>query len=349
MKALRYTAIGQAPEVMEIPIPEPGPGEVLLKVTAAGVCHSDDFVMNLPEAAYQQMGLPLPLTLGHEGAGIVHQLGEGARGTFAVGDAVAVYGPWGCGNCLNCSKGMENYCANAAAEGIRPPGLGNQGAMAEYMIVDDPRHLIALGDLDPVENVSLTDAGLTPYHAIKTSLPKMGAGTFAVVIGVGGLGHVAIQILRAVSGATTIIALDLDESKLQLAERLGAHHTLISDGDAADAIRDITGGVGANAVFDFVGAEPTVAIAKQVGAVNSDISLVGIGGGSLGVAFGEIAYDAAVRVPYWGTRDEFIEVFELARSGSIEVEVQTYTLDEGPQAYADLAAGKLSGRAVIVP
>ena len=110
-----------------------------------------------------------------------------------IGEAVAVYGPWGCGHCLNCSRGAENYCTNAEAEGIRPPGLGNQGSMAEYMIVDDVRHLIPIGDLDPVKNVSLTDAGLTPYHAIKRSLPKLGAGTYAVVIGSGGLGHVGMR------------------------------------------------------------------------------------------------------------------------------------------------------------
>ncbi|NKF31829.1 zinc-binding dehydrogenase, partial [Pseudomonas sp. BGM005] len=128
-----------------------------------------------------------------------------------------------------------------------------QGSMAEYMIVDDARHLVPLGDLDPVQNVSLTDAGLTPYHAIKRSLPKLGAGTFAVVIGTGGLGHVGIQILKAISGAT-VIALDVNDTKLALAPEVGADHVLISDASAADKIREITGGLGANAVFDFVGA-----------------------------------------------------------------------------------------------
>jgi propanol-preferring alcohol dehydrogenase len=97
----------------------------------------------------------------------------------AIGDSVVVYGPWGCGRCIKCAEGKENYCINAAAEGIRPPGLGSPGAMAEYMIVDHARHLVPLGGLDPVQNVSLTDAGLTPYHAIKNSLPKLGAGSTA--------------------------------------------------------------------------------------------------------------------------------------------------------------------------
>ncbi|PZE35348.1 MULTISPECIES: NAD(P)-dependent alcohol dehydrogenase [unclassified Curtobacterium] len=348
MKALRYVEVGKPPVVVDIPIPTPGPGQVLLKVTAAGVCHSDDYVMSLPEQAYRDQHYPLPLTLGHEGAGVVHELGEGVDTALQVGDAVAVYGPWGCGYCHNCSTGRENYCTNADALGIRPPGLGNQGSMAEYMIVDDPRHLVPLGDLDPVQNVSLTDAGLTPYHAIKRSLPKLGAGTYAVVIGSGGLGHVGIQILKALSGATVIV-LDVNEDKLELAKHVGADVTLISDASAAGKIREITGGLGANAVFDFVGADPTIATAIAVAGLDSDVTIVGIGGGTASFGFGSIAYDAAVRVPYWGSRSELIEVLDLARAGKVDVEVQTYSLDDGPKAYEDLAASTIRGRAVIVP
>jgi propanol-preferring alcohol dehydrogenase len=347
MKALQYTKIGQHPEVVEIEKPSPGPGQVLLRVTAAGVCHSDEFVMGLSDEDYTAGGYPLPLTLGHEGAGVVEELGEGVE-HLQVGDAVAVYGPWGCGRCRMCAQGKENYCVNAAAEGIKPPGLGAPGSMAEYMIVDDPRHLVPLGDLDPVQNVSLTDAGLTPYHAIKTSLPKLGAGTFAVVIGTGGLGHVGIQILKALSGAQ-IIALDVTDEKLELATHVGADHVLISDDSAADRIREITGGLGANAVFDFVGAAPTIALATSVAASEADVTIVGIGGGTAQVGFGTIAYDAAVRVPYWGSRSELIEVLELARSGRVSVETQRYSLADGPKAYEALAAGTVRGRAVIVP
>ncbi|GAA3890633.1 NAD(P)-dependent alcohol dehydrogenase [Leifsonia kafniensis] len=344
MKALQYRTIGSRPEVVEIPIPEVGPGQVLLKVTAAGVCHSDEFVMSLPEEAYT---FGLPLTLGHEGAGIVHELGAGVT-QFKVGDSVAVYGPWGCGRCHNCAAGKENYCSNAATEGIAPPGLGAPGAMAEYMLIDDPRHLVPLGALDPVKNVSLTDAGLTPYHAIKKSLPKLGAGTTAVVIGTGGLGHVGIQILRALSGAT-IIALDVNDEKLALARKVGAHHAILSDADAVATIKELTGGLGANAVFDFVGIQPTVNIAGAAVAAEGDVTIVGIGGGSLPVGFGVIAYDAAVRAPYWGSRSELIEVLDMARRGQIEVEVETFSLADAPTAYERLHAGTISGRAVILP
>lgn len=347
MKALQYTRIGSHPEVVEIEKPTPGPGQVLLRITAAGVCHSDEYVMGLSEEEYRAGGYPLPLTLGHEGAGVVEELGAGVA-HLSVGDAVAVYGPWGCGRCHACAEGRENDCPNAAAEGIQPPGLGAPGAMAEYMLVDDPRHLVPLGDLDPVANVSLTDAGLTPYHAIKTSLPKLGAGTSAVVIGTGGLGHVGIQILRALSGAT-VIALDVDEEKLELARHVGAHHTVISDADAVAGIRRVTGGRGVQAVFDFVGAEATMATAVQVVAGGGDVTVVGIGGGSVELGFGRIAFDAAVRIPYWGSRSELIEVLDLARSGQVTVETQRYALDDAPDAYAALAAGRVRGRAVVVP
>src|SRR5919107_1208565 len=205
MRAVQYRTIGGGPEVVEIPTPEPGPGQVRLRVTAAGLCHSDWFVMDLPADKY---AYGLPLTLGHEGTGV------------AVGDPVAVYGPWGCGLCHACARGAENYCPRAASLGIQPPGLGSPGALAEYMVVDDVRHLVPLGDLDPVETVSLTDAGLTPYHAIVSSLDKLPAGNTAVVIGAGGLGHVGIQVLRAVTGAT-VVALDVTEEKLALASEVG--------------------------------------------------------------------------------------------------------------------------------
>ncbi|MFF0739703.1 NAD(P)-dependent alcohol dehydrogenase [Streptomyces sp. NPDC004111] len=344
MKAVQYRSVGAAPEVVTVARPEPGPGQVLLKVTAAGVCHSDIAVMSWPAEA---IPFPLPLTLGHEGAGTVAALGEGVTG-LSVGDSVAVYGPWGCGSCLMCAQGKENYCLRAAELGIRPPGLGAPGALAEYLLVDDPRHLVPLGDLDPVTAVPLTDAGLTPYHAIKTALPKLTPGSTAVVIGTGGLGHVAIQLLRALTPAR-VVALDVTDEKLELARQVGAHETVRSDAQAAAKVRELTGGTGAQAVFDFVGAPPTVTTATACAAVEAEISIVGIGGGAASVGFGTVPYDAAVRSPYWGSRSELIEVLDLARSGAIDVHVETYTLDEAPEVYARLHDGRINGRAVILP
>lgn len=344
MKALQYRQVGHPPELVDVPQPEPGPGQVLLKITAAGICHSDQVVMSWPAESFPY---PLPLTLGHEGAGTVAALGDGLSYP-AVGTSVAVYGPWGCGRCIKCAQGKENYCINAAAEHIMPPGLGSPGAMAEYMIVDAARHCLPLNGLDPVQNGSLTDAGLTPYHAIKNSLPKLAAGSTAVVIGTGGLGHVAIQILRAMTGAA-VIALDVNDEKLELARHVGAHYAVISNEDAPARIRELTNGRGADAVFDFVGAPPTAVIAGECAAAEADVQIVGISGGALAVGFGTTAYDVAVRAPYWGSRSELIEVLELAHRGQVSVEIQTFSLDEAPHAYELLEQGRIRGRAVVVP
>lgn len=344
MKALQYRTIGAAPEVVEIETPEPGPGQVRLRVTAAGACHSDAFVMSLPEEAYVY---GLPLTLGHEGAGVVDKLGDGVTGV-EVGTSVAVYGPWGCGHCYQCAQGRENYCARAGELGIAPPGLGSPGAMAEYMIVDDPRHLVPLGDLDPVANVSLTDAGLTPYHAIKASLPKLVPGSVAVAIGAGGLGHVGIQILRAVTSAS-VVALDLNEEKLALAAEVGAHHAFLSDDEAVDEVRRLSGGRGATAVLDFVGAQPTMDLGSRMLAVGGDHVMVGVGSGTLPAGFLDRPWESSVRAPYWGYRSELFEVLDLARAGLITVETEVFSLDDAPKAYEKLHEGTLRGRAVIVP
>ncbi|WP_010525262.1 NAD(P)-dependent alcohol dehydrogenase [Nesterenkonia sp. F] len=347
MKALQYVEIGRPPEVREVPTPEPGPGEVRLRVTAAGACHSDSFVMGLSDEEYEQFGYPLPMTLGHEGVGVVDALGAGVE-AVAVGDAVAVYGPQGCGRCHACAQGKENYCPHAAELGITPPGLGSDGAMAEHLIVRDPRHLVPLGDLDPVTHVALTDAGLTPYHAITGSLTKLGPGSTAVVIGAGGLGHVAIQLLRALTPAT-VVALDISEEKLALAREVGAHHAFASDEQAAGRIAEAVGSTTVTAVFDFVAAQPTVDLGAALLGPESDQVLVGVGAASTDVGMLARPYDSTIRGPYWGSRSELIEVFELARTGQVSVETERFSLDEAPEAYHRLHEGTLRGRAVVVP
>lgn len=347
MKALQYVTVGQPPEVREIPTPEPGPGEVRLRITAAGACHSDSFVMGLSQEQYAAFGYPLPMTLGHECVGVVDALGEGAFGS-EIGEAVAVYGPQGCGRCHSCAAGIENYCPHAAALGITPPGLGKDGAMAEFMIVDDARLLIPLGDLDPAAAVALTDAGLTPYHAIKGSLDLLVPGSVAVVIGVGGLGHMAVQLLRIMTSAT-VIALDISQPKLDFAKKVGAHHAFFSDEQAVAQIAEAVGPGPVAAVFDFVTNGPVMKIARSLSGPRTDLVLVGAGTvdttvGLLGQPFG-----SRIRAPYWGSRPELIEVFELARTGQLAVETESFGLDEAPEAYRKLHDGELTGRAVVVP
>jgi alcohol dehydrogenase, propanol-preferring len=344
MRAVQYVARDKPVEVREVPDPVPGPGEVLLRVTAAGLCHSDLAVMAMSD---EHRGVDLPMTLGHEGAGVVHALGVGVT-DVSVGDAVLVYGPWGCGACRQCVRGRENLCLNARERGIRPPGLGAPGALAEFQIVDSPRHLVWLGDLDPVATVPLTDAGLTPYHAISLSADKLIPGSTTVVIGAGGLGHVGIQLLRALS-PTSVVAIDVSEEKLALAAEVGAHHTVLSNTAAADQIRELTDGRGADVILDMVGAPPTIAIAAASVAINGDITVVGLGGGAVPVGFGTLPFECRVTAPYWGTRDELIDLVDLARRGVITVEVERFSFDETPTAYARLHEGSIRGRAVVVP
>ena len=336
MKAVQYAEYGMGAVVNEVDKPTPGPGEVLLKVTAAGACHSDSFIMGAPEGAFQ-----VPLTLGHEGAGVVAELGPGTRGV-TVGEAVLVFGPQGCGRCHACASGNENNCENY----MDAPGINHDGAMAEYQIVKDTRHLVPLGDLDPVASASLTDAALTPYHAIKPSIPRLIPGTTAVVIGVGGLGHIGVQMLKALTAAT-IIALDVSDDKLAFARQNGAHHAFLSNPDAVDEVKRLTNGRGADAVFDFVGAQPTLDLAHQLVAVMGEIAIVGVAQGAIPVGYLTMKFDTSVRVCNWGTRAELMECVEMARQGDIRIHTESFSIDQAPQIYERMHAGTLKGRAVI--
>ena len=215
MQAFQLVEAKKPAQLREVPVPEPGPGQVLVKVGGAGACHSDLHIMEAPFGRRSK----LPFTLGHENAGWVERLGPGAAG-FAPGDPVIVYGPWGCGICANCRQGMENYCETTGGLG---GGLGgSDSGMAPYLLVPSVRFLVPLGDLDPREAAPLSDAALTSHHAVKRSLHLLGAGCTAVVIGAGGLGQMAIQILRALSSATTVVAVDTSMDKLETAKRMGA-------------------------------------------------------------------------------------------------------------------------------
>ncbi|KAA0094729.1 NAD(P)-dependent alcohol dehydrogenase [Mycolicibacterium sp. P1-18] len=344
MKAFQFVEWQRPGEVRDVPVPEPGPGEVLVKVGGAGACHSDLHLLELPAGS---RSFAPPFTLGHENAGWVERLGPGATG-FEPGDAVIVYGPWGCGLCMNCRQGMENYCQ---VPGLPSPGGlgGTDGGMAEFLLVPSTRYLIPLGDLDPREAAPLTDAGLTSYHAVKRSVHLLGPGSTAVVIGAGGLGQMAIQVLKALAGATTVVAVDVSADRLQVAEDVGADETLISGDHAVTAIRAITGGLGAELVLDLVGVTSTLTMAAQMARVLGHLTIVGVGTASLPVSFGSPPYECAVASPFWGTIPELIEVIALANSGKIRMLVEHFGLDDAADAYQMLHDGRIRGRAVITP
>lgn len=212
MRAYQLAEWQQAPVLRDVPVPDLGPGQVLLRVGAAGACHSD---LQIVEFAAGFVPWQPPFTPGHENAGWVAATGAGVTG-LDEGDAVAVYGAWGCGRCKPCRLSAENACEHAAEIGSRGRGLGRDGGVAEYMLVPGARLVVPLGELDPVDAAPLTDAGLTPYHAIKQALPTQAPAATAVVIGVGG--HLAVQILRAITAAR-VVALDVRDDKLAPARR----------------------------------------------------------------------------------------------------------------------------------
>lgn len=340
MRAFRLTDV-RTTELQEVPRPAPRASEVLVRVGGAGLCHSDLHVIRAAEAF-----LPMPLTLGHEIAGWVEEVGADVTG-WAPGEPVCVYGILACGRCAACLRGLDNACRVAAPGGI---GLGVDGGLAEFVAVP-ARNLVPLGDLDPVEAAPLTDAALTPYHAISRSRHALEPGGVAVVIGVGGLGHMAVQLLAATS-ATRIVAVDTDEGRLRLAQEVGAHHAVPSGEGAAEEILAITGPGGARAVYDCVGLDPTVALAAAVAGPGAEILLIGLGGGHLAVT-ADIApvprLETAVTIPFWGTRAELLEVVDLARAGHIRAHVERFGLDDTAEAYARLDRGEIDGRAVVVP
>ncbi|MGZ4683836.1 MAG: zinc-binding dehydrogenase, partial [Acidimicrobiales bacterium] len=217
-----------------------------------------------------------------------------------------------------------------------------------YMIVPSARHLIPLTNLDPVDAAPLTDAGLTPYHAVKRSLDLLVPGSFALVIGVGGLGHMGVQILEVVCPAS-VIAVDARESALKLAVDAGAEHTVLAGDGAAAEVAAITGGRGADVVLDFVGSDATLPLAVASSRSLGHVTIVGIGGGSYPFSFFTVPYEATMATTYWGSIPELTEVIALAERGLIRAEIERVGLDGAADAYKRLAAGEVSGRIVVVP
>lgn len=345
MRAIRLTRWQSPPELIDVATPAPGPGEVLLEVDAAGLCHSDLHIMDSPEGT---LPYELPFTLGHETAGTVAALGQGTSGA-RIGDRVLVFSRWGCGECWHCRQGMENICERSVAElGGHGGGVGRDGGLAEYMIVPSARHLVPLGDLDAVSAAPLTDAALTPYHAIKRCLPHLRPGASAVVIGVGGIGHMAVQILRALTPAR-IVAVDRRDEALRLATAAGADAALPALGLTETQLRAETGAAGAALVLDCVAADATLELARGAVAQGGALCYLGRGGGTLPVRAGTFPFETTVVIPTWGTPAELVEVVALARAGALTTEVERFTLDEAIGAYERLRRGEVVGRAVVTP
>jgi propanol-preferring alcohol dehydrogenase len=245
---------------------------------------------------------------------------------------------------------MENYCEHwAEIEGFGG-GLGLDGGMADYMLVPAARQLVPLGSLRPATAAPLSDAALTPYHAIKRALPFLDADGTVVVMGVGGLGHMAIQLLGLLA-PVRVVAADVDDKKLEQAKALGAHDVINNRNavHAAERIRQITGARGASLVLDCVGVRATVDLGASLLGRNSLWTVVGLGGGHHDFHHGSTPYGCSLSIPYWGSRVELMDVIAMARNGRIHAETTEFPLEQAVAVYERLKAGQITGRAVLVP
>jgi NAD+-dependent secondary alcohol dehydrogenase Adh1 len=323
-------------------VPEPtiqGPFDVLVKVGGAGVCRTDLHIIEGQWAA--AMAPQLPYTLGHENAGWVQEVGSAVT-NVAVGDTVILHPTPTCGLCRACRAGQDMHCTNSTF-----PGLSGDGGMAEYALTSARACLRLDPTTEPKDVAALADAGITAYHAVRKAIPLLYPGTTCVVIGAGGLGHIGIQCLAALT-ATTIVVVDRNPDALKLAEQLGGHHTVVADGAQVDKVLELTGG-GADVVLDFV---------AEQGAEGDGFRMTGDGG-----SYFVIGYGGTLHVPTLdiisterniignivGTYNELAELMVLAQAGRVTLHTITYPLDAAVDAIKDLEAGQVRGRAILVP
>jgi NAD+-dependent secondary alcohol dehydrogenase Adh1 len=343
MKAVRIHGYNQQPAVVVDDVPEPkiaGPLDVIVKVGGAGVCRTDlHIILGQWEAA---MSPTLPYILGHENAGWVHEIGSAVT-NVAVGDTVILHPTPTCGLCRPCRAGMDMQCENSSF-----PGLSGDGGMAEYMLTSARACVKLDASTQPKDVAALADAGITAYHAVRKALPLLYPGTTAVVIGAGGLGHIGIQCLAALTAAK-IIVVDRNPDALKLAEQLGAQHTVVADGNQIAAVQDLTGGAGAEVVFDFVAEEGAEADGFAMTRPAGSYYVIGYGGTLHVPTLDIISTERNIIGNIVGTYNELAELMVLAQDGKVTLHTRTYPLEAAPDALADLDAGRVRGRAILVP
>lgn len=340
MRAVRVGAHGGI-ELAVVPEPDPGPGQVLVEVAGAGLCHSDVVIAQAP-GFYGGGGF----TLGHETGGRIAGWGPGVTG-LEVGQPVVAHAEWGCGRCSTCRRGDERLCPAVAP--TMGAGLGLDGGMADYLLVPSARYIVPLTDLDPADAGPLDDAALTPYHAIRTAAGELGVGgSVAVVIGAGGVGHMAIQILKAITPATVVVV-ELDETRRQFALDIGADLALHPDDDVNGQVRGLRT-TGASVVFDLVGNDATLALAGSLASLRGRVILVGTAFGSFSFNLLSLPWECRLHTTYAGEPRELEEVVALAEAGRISVHATHIPLEDAPAAIAALDGGHHGvGRTIAIP
>lgn len=343
MKAARLHGYDQTLRIEEVPEPEiTHPFDVIVRIGGAGLCRTD---LHFIEGMWKEQAgveLDLPFTLGHENAGWVQAVGDGVD-HIQVGDAVICHVQMTCGFCLPCRNGDDMHCENGVF-----PGIDVDGGFAE-LLRTNARTIVKLPDgVEPKDVAAHADAGLTAIHAVKKAAAALSATEHCVIIGIGGLGHIGLQCMKAIS-PTTVIAVDTREETLELARQWGADHTVLADGGQVEAVKDLTDGQGAEAVVDFVGEFGTLDYGKELLRGHGFYYVVGYGDDieipAIQVIFNEISFVGNLV----GTYVDLVDLMELQARGDVTLHTQDYPLDAINDAIADLDGGRIQGRAIIIP
>jgi NAD+-dependent secondary alcohol dehydrogenase Adh1 len=341
MKAVQLSAYDTKPELVEVPDPKAdGALDVVVKIGGAGVCRTD---LHIIEGQWEQKsGVTLPYTIGHENAGWVQEVGSAVT-SVKPGDPVILHPLATCGLCRACRAGDDVHCSASAF-----PGIDSNGGYAEYLKTN-ARAVVKLdASLQPADVAALADAGLTAYHAVAKAARFLRPGDTAVVIGAGGLGHIGVQVLAALSAARMIVV-DRSEPALALASELGAHHTIVADGTQVQQVLDLTDGNGAEAVIDFVGEggaiEDGVGMLRRAG----NYYVIGYGGTLSIPTIDVISTEINFVGNLVGSYNDLVELMVLAAEGKVSLHTSTYALAEFATALSDLDAGNVRGRAILIP
>jgi D-arabinose 1-dehydrogenase-like Zn-dependent alcohol dehydrogenase len=344
MKAVRLFEFDQPPRLVDVAEPQiSGPLDVIVRIAGAGVCRTD---LHLVEGVFKDgMGDKLPFTLGHENAGWIEEVGSGVP-DLAKDDPVILHPQPSCGLCRNCRVGNDMHCTGAS---FFPGFDGTDGGYAE-LLKTNVRSIIKLAPgTDPASLAPFADAGITAYHAVKKQLPRIAPGTTAVVLGVGGLGHFGIQILKALSPAR-VIALDTNAERLDFARRLGADEAFHSALDGGvNAVREATDGRGADIIFDYVGEHGTPDTSIKMLKRGGTYSQIGYGGQldirTVDLLLGEFNIVGNIV----GTYNDLAELMELNHQGKVRITAQQFPLEDAGEVLHKLDSGQIEGRAVLLP
>jgi NAD+-dependent secondary alcohol dehydrogenase Adh1 len=341
MKAARLHAYHEPLKVENVDEPKMlGPLDVVVRIGAAGLCRTD---LHIQEGQWAEKSqVQLPYTPGHENAGWVHEVGSAVT-NVEVGDMVIIHPFISCGLCGPCRAGNDMHCLNGSF-----PGIDRDGGFADFLLTS-ARSVVKLDpSLQPKDIAALADAGLTAIHAVKKAIPVLDPGTRAVVIGAGGLGHIGIQCLKAMTSAEVIV-IDPSEPALALAREMGADHAIKVDGTHVDTVLEMTDGLGAETIIDFVG---------EKGAIEDGIAMVRDGGFYYVIGYGEniniptidvISREISFIGNLVGTYNDLVELMTLTAQGKVSLHTTTYPLDAINDAMADLDGGRLQGRGILVP